>query len=135
MFYSDIFNTQRELDRIFNNDFWGRTTFARGSYPGINMFEMDDKLVLKAEVPGLKKQDLQIKLENDVISLTGEMKNSEKENIRYHRRERMFGTFNRSMKLPYRIDPEKVQAFLADGILTLTLEKDENSKTRTIEIQ
>ena len=95
MFFSDIFNTQRELDKIFNNDFFGRTTFARGSYPGINMFEMDDKLVLKAEVPGLKRQDLQIKLENDVLSLTGEMKNFEKENIRYHRRERRFGTLNR----------------------------------------
>ena len=135
MFFSDIFNTQRELDKIFNNDFFGRTTFARGSYPGINMFEMDDKLVLKAEVPGLKRQDLQIKLENDVLSLTGEMKNFEKENIRYHRRERRFGTFNRSLKLPYRIDPEKVQANLTDGILTVTLEKDENLKTRTIEIQ
>ena len=135
MFLNEMISLQRELDRIFNDDVFRTTTFGRGTFPAINIFEKDDQLVVKAEVPGLKKEDIKLSLENDVLSLSGEMKQDGNEQACYHRKERTYGTFSRSFKLPYKVDPEKTSAKIDDGVLTLTLEKHEGHRPRMISIQ
>lgn len=135
MFWNEIVSLQKELDRIFNRNYSVSTTYGKGIYPAINIFEKDEKIIVKTEVPGLKKEDLNISLENDVLSLSGEMKRDHQDSACYHRKEISYGTFNRSFKLPYKVDPEKTSAKLENGVLTLELEKHEGLKPRTISIQ
>ena len=79
MFWSEIFNLQKELDRLFNFEYTPYSTYTRRAYPAINLFEKDDKLVMKSEVPGLSKDELSISLENDVLNLQGELGKGRKE--------------------------------------------------------
>ena len=135
MFWTDINNMQRELEKMFSNDYFRRSTCGKGGYPAFNLFEKNDELVLKAEIPGLEKRDLKVTLENDVINIQGEMKPEERPKVRYHRRERANGTFNRSFNLPYHIKSEPVDAEFSNGVLTVTLEKHESAKSKTITIK
>lgn len=135
MFFEDVIKLQRELDNIFGREFYPHSTFGRGTFPAINIFEKDDVLTLMAEMPGISKEDIDIKLQGDVISLSGERKLKEDENVNYHRRERDYGRFHRQFKLPYRINSEKVEAKMENGVLTLSLPKDEAEKPKLINVR
>lgn len=134
MYLSQMFALQKELDRLFGRDYSPYSTYGRRSYPAVNLFEKDDQLVLKSEVPGIDKKDLDISLENDVLTIKGELGKGCKEDVKFHRQERSKGIFQRSVKLPYQVDSEKVLAKLENGILTVTLEREESTKPRSIAI-
>ncbi|MFW5808784.1 MAG: Hsp20/alpha crystallin family protein [Spirochaetota bacterium] len=96
--------------------------------------EGEDSLAIRYFVPGASQEDIELQLENNVLKLTFNKKEPETKS-RYTRRERSFGTYSKSVKLPYRVDPEKIDAQLKDGVLTVTLEKSEDARPKKIEVK
>jgi HSP20 family protein len=103
----------------------------------VDMFETNDQLVVKASVPGVKPEDLDITVQGDTLTIKGEMKeeHEEKQQGRYHFRERRQGAFSRAVTLPFPIQSDKVEASFENGVLTLTLPKAEEIKPRSIKVQ
>jgi len=141
----DLFRDR--LDRIFNQmltqsfspdvllEPQGDVT-ARRWMPAVDIRETADSLLLVAELPGMTREDVQITLENNVLSIAGERKfEKDVKGESYHRLERTFGTFARSFSLPANVKTDKVEAVFKDGILTVTLPKVEEAKPRRVEIK
>ena len=124
----DIFN----LDSFLNNFRSG--SYYRRNFPYINLYEKEDTVVIKTVIPGVKAEDIKLELVNTSLVIEGERK-SDLEDKPYIRKEREFGKFKKSIKLPYQVDREKINADLKDGILTITLEKSEDAKPKKIEIK
>jgi HSP20 family protein len=130
--------TLREaMDRLFDDAF--THPFAAGtgwSAPAIDMYQTDDEVVVKAAVPGLKAEDVQISVTGEVLTLRGEFKekNEAKEKA-FHIREQRYGTFERSMTLPVRVVAEKAKAEFEDGILTIMLPKAEEVRPKMITVK
>ncbi len=113
----------------------GRVAMPATVYPPLNIYETKDELIIKAELPGVKAEDLEISLEGDTLTMQGQRKKTEEnEKTSYHRREIEAGSFSRALTLPTKVDPDKISAKLADGILTITLQKADEVKPRHIEI-
>ena len=121
-------NQRPEMDRLF--DRLGEWT------PSMDISETKDSLVAKIEVPGLEQEDIQISLQENQLTIKGERKKEtgEKEE-RYHRMERMYGSFIRSIRLPVAVDASKVTASFKNGLLTVTLPKTPTAKGTTIPIK
>jgi HSP20 family protein len=124
------------LNRMFDAAF-GSEPAARGGWlPPVDIFENADKdVVVKVELPDMKREDIKVTFENDVLSIEGERKitaNVERE--RYFRMERGHGAFRRSFSLPANVDPARVEAAYADGVLTITLPRREETRPRQIQI-
>ncbi len=133
MFFNDIFNLQRDLDQFLNAQISPTSVYQTNRFPALNLFEKDNCLILKTEVPGIVKSDIKIDLTDNVLSISGEKK-TEPVSANYHRQEREAGPFKRQIELPYKVDPEKVKANLENGVLTIELEKREEAKGRQITI-
>jgi HSP20 family protein len=130
---------QDRVNRLFNesvyrpseeNDFYGIWS------PPVDIYETDNELVLKAELPGIKPENVDIRIENNTLSLKGERKfeeESKKDN--FHRMERSYGTFIRSFTLPRTVEQDKVVAEYKDGVLSVTLPKKEETKIKQISIK
>lgn len=109
---------------------------AAGVFPLMNVTEDNDNFYVRAELPGLQAEGLDISVTGDTLSISGERKHSpEDEKAQYHRREREAGRFSRIISLPSQIDTSKVDAHSADGILTVTLPKAEETKPRQITVK
>ena len=109
--------------------------FTSRVFPSINVTEDKDHYYLRAELPGVKCEDLDISVVEDQVSIRGERKIPlEKKEFNYHRRERQEGAFRRSISLPMEIDSNKVKAEMKQGILKVTLPKHERAKPRKIQI-
>jgi len=131
---------QEEMNRLFNEVFrggngeeagWGLRTWT----PPVDIYETDDALVLKAELPGVSKDDVSIEVHQNTLILRGQRKHeAEVKEENYHRVERAYGTFQRSFVLPTMVDQEKVQAAFKDGVLELRLPKLESAKPKRIAI-
>ena len=135
----DLMTSQRGIDRLFKEAFTpfydeGESS-TRTWAPPVDIYETENDIVLKAELPGIDPQDVEVKVEDNTLYLKGERK-FEKEvmNENYHRVERSYGSFARSFSLPNSISAEKVKAEFKDGLLTLTLPKREEAKPKTIKI-
>ena len=129
-----------EIDRLFDSPLNALTSnsqqFLSGWLPSIDLYEDRDHLVLRAEIPGMKKEDIDISLHGDVLTLSGERKEDEAfEKAETYRTERFLGKFQRSLTLPVSVDANKVQAAYKDGILTVTLPKAEEAKPKHIEVK
>ncbi len=128
------------MNRMFNQFFqggtgeeagWGVRTWA----PPVDIYETDDALVLKAELPGVSKDDVSIDIHQNTLILRGQRKHeAEVKEENYHRVERAYGTFQRSFMLPTLVDQEHVQATYTDGVLELRLPKSEAAKPKRIAI-
>ena len=107
-----------------------------GWEPNIDVYDDKDKITVKAELPGMKKEDIDISVEGDMLTISGERKeeHEEKQGETY-RSERYFGHFQRSLRLSQSVDPNKVQANYKDGVLTITLPKTEQSKPKQIDVK
>jgi HSP20 family protein len=104
-------------------------------FPLLNVKELDESYVVTAEIPGMKTEDLDIKVIGDTLTLKGERKPMEiGEGASYHRRERATGTFQRSLTLPGRVEPDGVKANYKNGILTVTLQKEAIAQPKQISI-
>jgi HSP20 family protein len=131
---------RNELDRLFDSPLTAPATNARqflnGWLPAVSLYQDKDQLILRAELPGMKKEDIDISLENDVLTLSGERKEPEAlAQVRAYRAERFLGNFQRTLTLPLAVDANKVQATYQDGILTVILPKAEETKPKSIEVK
>ncbi|HTY25962.1 MAG TPA: Hsp20/alpha crystallin family protein [Desulfomonilaceae bacterium] len=105
-------------------------------FPLLNLKEIENSYVVTAEIPGMRTEDLEIKIEGDTLTLKGERKPHElNEGASYHRRERATGTFQRSLTLPTKIDSENVNATYKDGVLTVTLQKEKEALPKQIPVK
>ena len=134
--YAELDRIRRQFDRMFEGrpDGVFRTGRA-GVFPLVNLTEDRENYFVRAELPGLKADDLEIQATGNTLSISGERKiHSEEGNVRYHRREREGGRFSRMIAMPGDIDPEKIEATLANGILTVLVAKAEKAKPRQITV-
>jgi len=135
----DMISMQRDLNRAFN-DFFGTSTasndlFERDWAPAVDIFEKDDEVNLKAELPGMTREDISISIENNTLTISGEKKReNEISDDNYHRIERSYGRFQRAFSLPATVDSQKVNAKFKDGILSISLAKKEEAKPKKIEV-
>jgi len=128
-----------ELDRLFalpaHGWFRDSSGHSDGWIPAMDLCEDKERFLVKAELPGMKKEDIVMSLHDGVLTLSGQRKQDEKaEKTEIHRSERFYGRFERKVSLPAAVDAEKVQATYQDGILTVILPKTEAAKPRTITI-
>jgi HSP20 family protein len=109
---------------------------ARPWTPAVDIYETENELVLKADLPEVDMKDIDVRMENGTLALKGERKFERNENQKgYHRIERSYGSFVRYFTLPETVDPEKVRAAFANGVLTITLPKKEVAKPKTIKVE
>ena len=104
--------------------------------PAVDILETDNELIIKADLPQVDMQDIQVEIENGTLTLKGERKFDKEEKAQgYHRIERSFGAFARYFSLPETVDPEKVKAEYKNGVLTVSLAKKEIAKPRSIKVE
>ena len=120
-----------DFDRSYGEDYGWRVA---GGTPRTNLYDLGEKLEIKAEVPGIKKEDLNIKIQGNYLEVSGTRKSDAPEGYKTHRVERSASTFTRSFTLPSDVDSEKVEASLKNGILTLSLPKAEDAKPKQVTI-
>jgi HSP20 family protein len=122
------------LNRMFT-EFYG-DAFSRGWVPAVDIYETDDhEVVLKAELPEMKREDIHITFENGVLTLRGERKvEQEVKRDNFQRLERRYGTFSRSFTLPNTIDPSRINASYKDGVLTVRLPQREEARPKQIAV-
>ena len=125
---------QRELENRFASDWMGGGTAGIGSYPPINMFQQGDDFVAVIELPGNSKDDLTIQAKESTLRISGKKTANYDKQASVHRRERVFGSFDRTISLPVRIDADQIRAEYRDGVLALFIPRAESEKPRTIQI-
>jgi HSP20 family protein len=126
---------QREMNRLFNATSTGRVINSP-SYPAINIWTNEDGQLISAEMPGIHPDDIDIDVTGDALSISGERKPDEvAKEARYHRRERNYGTFSRTIQLPFMVDTNKVEANFKNGVLLITLPRAEADKPKKITIK
>jgi HSP20 family protein len=134
---SDFDQVRREMLRLLDTvagDTFGDV--GAGVFPPMNITQDDDNFYLRAEIPGVEPNELSISAVRNRVSLAGKREiQREQERVSYHRKERAEGSFNRTVTLPTEVDAERVDARYADGILTLTLPKAEETKPRQITVR
>jgi len=128
-----------QIDRLFDSPLSTLTEatqpFLSGWLPAVDLFEDKDTVTVKAELPGMKKEEIDISLHDGVLTVSGERKAEDKyENAEVCRSERFVGRFQRSLALPSVVDAEKTKATYKDGILTVVLQKAEEAKPKQIDI-
>ena len=102
--------------------------------PPVDVAETQEKIIVRAEVPGLRQEDIQIEFENGLLTIRGERKLEKSEGMTWHRVERVYGNFSRSFTLPRTVDPEKIAATYREGILEIDVPKKEEAKPKNIRI-
>lgn len=126
---NSVFN---DFDRSYGT---GQGWMSADTYPRTNLSDTGDNLEIQAELPGVIKEDLQVKIQGNYLQISGSRKSDAPDGFSIHRTERTTGSFSRSFTLPYEVDASKVEATLKDGLLKMTLPKSEAAKPRQINIQ
>jgi HSP20 family protein len=141
--FRDLMTLQDRMNRMFTDSYAGRGNGGTdedwalgGSWaPAVDIYEHDGNIVLKAELPGIDAKSVDVRVENNVLTLRGERKfDNEVKRESYHRVERAYGTFMRSFTLPNVVDTENIKAEYKDGVLRMTLPKKAEAKPRQISI-
>jgi HSP20 family protein len=138
--FRELEDMHRHLTRIFDRNPArddGREFITTAQWaPSVDIVEDDQNYVIKAELPEVKKEDVHVRVDNGILTLTGERKfEKEEKNRKYHRTERAYGSFARSFALPDNIDADKVAANYKDGILSVSVAKSAKAKPKQIEIK
>ena len=132
----DPFADLNRIQREFEKSYFGPRTRPADFAPPVDVYEDKDSLVLRAELPGVKREDIEVSIDSNVLTLKGERSlEKEEEGRRYHRVERTYGSFVRQFQLPSNIDPSSIDAKLSDGVLTIGLNKKEELKPRKIDVK
>jgi HSP20 family protein len=138
--YRNIMSVRDEMNRVLNEAF-GRDTndestwFSGAWSPPVDIYETDDALVMKAELPGFSKDDISIEMKENTLVIKGERKREDEvKEGSYHRTERVYGAFQRSFLLPTTVDQEKVRAAYKDGVLELRLPKVQAAQPKRIAV-
>lgn len=132
----ELVNMQRDMDRMFDAFFpTSRVSNLSNFDLAIDLVENEDTFVVTADLPGLKREDIEITFDQDVLTIKGETRvEEEREEAKMHIRERRFGSFVRSLRMPRVIDADNINADYTDGILKVTLPKTEEVKPRKISV-
>ena len=125
---------QETLDALRASTWLERSPSASGAYPPLNVFRKGDDIVAIIEVPGVRKSDLDIKIERNTLRLSGTKSVEYGDKAAMHRRERLAGRFDRAVTLPIDIDTDKIKAECSNGILALYLPRAERDKPRSITV-
>lgn len=138
--FHDLRSLQEEVNRLFSTNlsrsFGNDEGIARGAWtPSVDIYENKDQIVLEAELPGMQREDFDLTIENNVLTLRGERRfEKREESDNYHRVERAYGSFTRSFTLPQTVSGEGANAEYKNGVLRVSLPKREEVKARRIQI-
>ncbi len=132
--FDALADLQQALDTFRTSGWLTSGPSSRGAYPPVNMFRKGDDFIIIAEVPGIKKSELEIQVKGSTIRLAGTKSVRYPEKAGLHRRERLAGRFDRAVTLPIEIDPDGVKAECRDGILALFLPRAEHDKPKSIQV-
>jgi HSP20 family protein len=132
--FEALLHVQQALDAFRTSGWLGTGPSSGGAYPPLNVFRKDDDIVVITEVPGVRKENLQIHVKGNTIRIAGSKSVEYGERVGVHRRERRAGTFDRAVTLPVEIDADRVKAECRDGILALYLTRAERDKPKAIAI-
>ena len=139
--HRELEEMDRRFDEVFGRSLlpliWRRLPLEQMNWaPALDAFEKDDKLVVKAEVPGMKEDDIHVSVEGDTLTIRGEKKSeSEVNDEDYYRCERSYGSFFRSVALPSTVDTSKIEADYEDGVLEVTLPKKPEVKPKKVAVK
>jgi HSP20 family protein len=133
----EIMSLREAMDRLFDDAFTRPLSLTgTWSVPAVDMYQTDDEIVVKAALPGVKADEVQISVTGEVLTIKGEVKQEEEKKERsWHIRERRYGSFERSIILPTDVVADKAKAEFENGVLTITLPKAEDVKPRTISVK
>lgn len=136
--FRELRSLHNEMNRLFTSNIEGQDSseFARGAWsPSVDIYEDKDRLIVEAELPGMSRDDFELTVENNVLTLKGERKFEKKtEGDNYHRVERSYGSFTRQFTLPQTVTSDGATADFENGVLRVALPKREETKARKIEI-
>ena len=137
--FNGLSTLRHEIDRLFEvplTELSRASHLLSGSAPAVDIYEDKDNFVVKAELPGMKKEDIDVSMHDGSLSISGERKSEEKfEDAEVYRSERFFGRFQRTVALPTAVNAAGIKAQYKDGILTVTLPKAEEAKPKQIDVQ
>jgi HSP20 family protein len=141
--FGGLSQLQNELDRFFNGPSFLRGSAPRSTalfentwVPAVDVYETKENIRVKAELPGLKKDEVQVSVQDGILSLKGERKQETDEKQEGYRRvEMIYGQFHRAIQLPTSVDTAKIKANYKDGVLDIVLPKKEEAKPKTIDVE
>lgn len=137
--FRDLLSLQERMNRLFDNRLprgGGEEPLTGAFLPPVDIYETEHAIVLEADVPGLNLEDLDIRVENNTLTVRGERKiSSEVKEENYHRVERAYGSFARSFTLPNQVDPQQISATYENGVLRLSMAKREEAKPKQIKVE
>jgi HSP20 family protein len=127
---------RRDMNRLYTDWSTEAGRAVAPGYPAMNVWTDQDSAIVTAELPGANLEDIDISVEDDTLTLSGDRQRDElEESVTYHRRERRFGSFLRTFQLPFRVDAAKVDATLKNGVLSISLPRAEEDRPRRITIR
>jgi len=130
--FLELRRMQSEMNRLFS----GFSAAAARDFPPVNIWLGENSAVVTAELPGVTRDEVNISLQDEVLTLEGARQpRVQQQDVKWHRRERAYGSFSRTIQLPFRVDPDKVQARYQDGILEVELERLEADRPKKIQIR
>ena len=132
--FDALFQLQRALETRLESDWLSSATTGVGAFPPINVFQQGHDFVVIVELPGVKADALNMEAKENSLRLSGTKSFEYDEKASLHRRERIAGSFDRTITLPVRIDPDRIKAEYRDGILALFIPRAESDKPRSIKI-
>lgn len=135
----ELSSIHERMNRLFGEAFGPSRApeegWTRSWEPAVDIYEADDAIVVKAEVPGVERDQVGVEVKDGILTLRGERKfEREVKEENYHRIERSYGSFQRSFTLPSSVDPDKVRATLKNGVLEVTLQKKEQARPKQIKV-
>ena len=135
----ELSTLRREMDKLFEDFFGENNTFlpeAGKWIPAVDVSETDENVIVKAEIPGMDTQDIDVTMQGDLLVIKGEKKEKKEEKKEnFHRIERRRGTFARAIKMPVPVDANRITAKYKKGVLTVTMPKKEGGKAKQIEVK
>lgn len=137
--FSELVSLRDAMNRLFEDSFVGTslpTAFGEATAAPVDMYQTDKDVVVKASLPGVKPEEVDISITGDVLTIKGEHKEEQEVKEKgYFRKEMRYGTFNRSLQLPVAVKSDKAEAIFENGVLTLTLPKAEEAKPKQIKVK
>ena len=139
--FNDLVSLRDAMDRLFSDSFvrparWPSQADEGAATLPLDMYETDEDVIVKASVPGIKPDDVEVTMQDGVLQIRGESEQEREETEgRYHYRERHYGSFARAVRLPGNVDADKVDAEFENGVLTVRIPKAEQAKPRKITVK
>ena len=132
--FATLLNLQRSLEASLASDWLARGPSSAGAYPPLNVFRQCDNLVVITELPGIQHEDVEIQVQHDRLRISGKKSIQYSEDASLHRRERIAGSFDRTIAIPVEIDADHVKAEYRNGVLAVLLPRAERDKPRSVSI-